>query len=171
MKLFRVSLALGLILCSQAWAQKSGPPEKPPDGGDQKPPTLGPAPPPSLNGPRSSTTTDPSRLNHVRKIYVERIDNSLSDKLMEGLAKKGRFSIVADVKEADAVLRGTCFDSHRLKSLHSEVFLSDRITGASIRQDNVRRSFNPPALQKAVDDTAEIILEHLDESVREAQRK
>jgi hypothetical protein len=171
MKLFRVCLVLGLILCSTAWSQKPGPPEKSPDGGDQKPPTLGPAPPPSLNGPRSSNTTDPQRLNHVRKIYVERIDNSLSDKLMEGLAKKGRFSIVADVKEADAVLRGTCFDSHRLKSVHSEVFISDRVTGASIWQDNVRRSFNPPALQKAVDDTAEIILEHLNESVREAQRK
>ena len=171
MKRLRVHLALGLILCSTAWAQKAGPPDKPPDAGDQKPPTLGPAPPPSLNGPHSSTTTDPHRLNSVRKIYVERIDNSLSDKLMEGMAKTGRFRIVADVKEADAVLRGTCFDSHRLKSVHSEVFISDRVTGASIWQDNVRHSFNPPALEKAVDDSAKMILEHLDDDVREAQRK
>src|SRR5579859_1552748 len=170
MKPFQIYLLLGLILSSMAWAQKPAPSGKAPDGADQKRPTLGPAPPPSLNGPRSSTTTDPRRLNHLKKIFVENIDNSLSDKLMEGLAKTGRFRIVADVKEADAVLRGTCFDSHRLKSLHSEVFISDRVTGASIWQDNVRRSFNPPALEKAVDDTAEIIIEHLNESVREAQR-
>lgn len=171
MKLFHACLLLGLILSSTAWPQKAGPSQKPPDGGDQNRPTLGAAPPPSINGPRSSTTTDPQKLNRLRKIFVERIDNLLSDKLMEGLAKTGRFRIVADVKEADAVLRGTCFDSHRLKSVHSEVFISDRVTGASIWQDNVRHSFNPPALEKAVDDTAEIILEHLNESVREAQRK
>lgn len=170
MKLIQVYLLLGLILSTLAWAQKPAPSGKPPDGGDQKRPTLGPAPAPSLTGPRSSTTTDPRRLNRLRKIFVESIDNSLSDKLMEGLAKSGRFRIVADAKEADAVLRGTCFDSHHLKSLHSEVFISDRVTGSSIWQDNVRRSFNPPSLEKAVDETAEIIIEHLNESVREAQR-
>jgi|SRR5579863_7844684 len=170
MKFIQICLLLGLILPSTAWPQKADAPEKPSDGGDQKRPTLGPATPPSLHGPRSSTTTDPQKLNRLRKIYVESIDNSLSDKLMEGLAKSGRFRIVADIKEADGVLRGTCFDSRHLKSLHSEVFISDRVTGASIWQDNVRRPFNPPALAKAVDDTAAIILEHLNESVREAQR-
>ena len=171
MKLFYACLLLGLLLPSTAWSQKDRPPEKPPDGGDQNRPTLGPAPAPSLNGPRSSTTTDPQKLNRMRKLFIESIDNLLSDKLMEGLAKTGRFSIVADIKEADGVLRGTCFDSHHLKSVHSEVFISDRVTGASIWQDNVRRPFNPPALQKAVDETSEIIIEHLNESVREAQRK
>lgn len=170
MKLFQIYLLASLILSSVAWAQKAAPSGKPPDVGDQKRPTLGPTTPPSLNGPRSSTTTDPRRLNHLRKLFVENIDNSLSDRLMEGLAKSGRFRIVADAKEADGVLRGTCFDSHHLKSLHSEVFISDRVTGASIWQDNVRRPFNPPALEKAVDETAEIIIEHLNESVREAQR-
>jgi len=102
---------------------------------------------------------------------VERIDNQLSDKLMESLAKTGRFQIVAEEKDADAVLRGTCLDSRRLKSVHSEVFISERTTGASIWQDNVRRSFNPPALDKVVDDTAAIIVEHLNASVQEAQRK
>ena len=90
---------------------------------------------------------------------------------MEGLAKTGRYQIVLEEKDADAVLRGSCLDSRRLKSVHSEVFISDRATGASIWQDNVRKSFNPPTLEKAVDDTASTILQHLDESVHEAQRK
>jgi len=162
-----------LVSASIAPAQSEKPPEQQPDGAAPKRPTLGPAPaaPPSLNGPRSSTTTDPQKLIRVRKIFVERIDNQLSDKLMEALAKSGRFRIVADTKEADAILRGTCFDSRRLKSLHTEVFISDRITGASIWQDNVQRPFNPPTLQKVVDDTASTIVGHLNDSVHEAERK
>ena len=95
----------------------------------------------------------------------------LSDKLLEGLEKAGRFQIVAGAKEADAVMRGTCLDLRRLKVLHSEVFLSDRVTGASIWQDSIRRPFNPPALQKAVDDTAALIIQHLNDDVQQAQRK
>ena len=140
MRVFLICLFLFLVPCSSAWAQKEQPPEKPPDEAPQNRPTLGPQPAPgdrtqpapSLNGPRSSTTNDPQKLLRLKKIYVERIDNLLSERLMEGLAKIGRFRIVADIKEADGVLRGTCFDSHRLKSLHSEVFISDRATGASI---------------------------------------
>jgi hypothetical protein len=160
-----------LVSCSIAPAQSEKPPEQQPDGAAPKRPTLGPAPPPSLNGPRSSTTTDPQKLIRLRKIFVERIDNQLSDKLMEGLAKSGRFRIVADAKEADAVLRGTCFDSRRLKSVHSEVFISDRVTGSSIWQDSVLRPFNPPTLQKVVDDTATAIVGHLNDSVHDAERK
>jgi hypothetical protein len=160
-----------LVSCSIAPAQSEKPPEQQPDGAAPKRPTLGAAPPPSLNGPKSSTTTDPQKLIRVRKIFVERIDNQLSDKLMEGLAKSGRFRIVADAKEADAVLRGTCFDSRRLKSVHSEVFISDRVTGASIWQDTVLRPFNPPTLQKVVDDTATTIVGHLNDSLHEAERK
>ncbi len=133
-------------------------------------PSLGTPTEPSLNGPRSSTTTDPRKLVRVRSIYVERIDNMLSDRLAEGLVKMGRFRVVASRNEADAVLRGTCFDSRRLKSLHSEVYLSDR-GGASIWQDDVRRPFNPPPLPKVVDTTAAEILQHLGDSVREADRR
>src|ERR1019366_8329770 len=100
--------------------------------GTQNRPTLGPATPPSLNGPQPSTTTDLRKLARLNKIYVERIDNQLSDKLIEGLAKLGRFQVVTNVKEADGILRGTCFDSRHLKSVHSEVFITDRTTGASI---------------------------------------
>ncbi len=132
-------------------------------------PTLGPPTEPSLGGPRTSTTTDRQKLTRIQSIYVERIDNMLSDRLVEGLSKIGRFRVVASRKEADAVLRGTCFDSRRLKSVHSEVFLADR-NGGSIWQDIVRLPFNPPLLQKAVDTTATTILEHLRESVREAER-
>ena len=137
----------------------------------EKPPTLGKETEPSLNGPRTSTTTNPRRLMSIKTIYVEPIDNSLSDKLTEGLAKMGRFRIVVERKEADAVVNGTCFDSRRLKTVHSEVFLHDRSSGASIWQDVVRRHYNPPPLAKAVDDTATLILAHLGESIQEAERK
>jgi len=133
-------------------------------------PSLGTPTEPSLNGPRTSTTTDPRKLAKVRSIYVERIDNLLSDRLAEGLVKMGRFRVTASRNEADAVLRGTCFDSRRLKSVHSEVYLSDR-GGASIWQDDVRRPFNPPPLAKVVDTTAAAILQHLGDSVREAERR
>ena len=149
MKILRLGLLLWLALATTTWAQKENPPEKPPDGAPQNRPTLGPPPAPSLRGPRSSTTIDARRLSHISKIYVERIDNKLSDKLMEGLSKLGHFRIVIEEKEADAVLRGSCLDSRRLKSVHSEVFISDRATGASIWQDSVRHPFNPPTLDKA----------------------
>lgn len=136
----------------------------------QQRPTLGAPTEPSLGGPRSSTTTDPRKLTRVRSIYVERIDNMLSDRLAEGLAKMGRFRVVASRNEADAVVRGTCFDSRRLKSVHSEVYLTDR-SGASIWQDDVRRPFNPPPLPKVVDNTAAEILQHLGDSIREADRR
>lgn len=137
----------------------------------QQKPTLGPAPSPSLRGPRSATTTDGRKLLRVRTIFIERMDNSLSERLTEGLTKAGRFRIVADRKDADAVLRGTCFDSRRLRSVHSEVYLADRGSGTSIWSDSVRRPFNPPPLEQAVNDSALDILAHLSESIKDAQRK
>jgi hypothetical protein len=101
---------------------------------------------------------------------VERIDNLLSERLADGLAKMGRFRVVASRNEADAVLSGTCFDSRRLKRVHSEVYLTDR-SGSAIWQDVLRRPFNPPTLQKSVDSTAAEIVQHLGDSVREADRK
>jgi hypothetical protein len=132
-------------------------------------PTLGAPTEPSL-GPRNSTTTDPHKLMRIRTIFVERIDNMLSDRLIEDLSRTGRFRIVASRNSADAILRGTCFDSRRLKSVHSEVYLADR-TGASIWQDIIRRPYNPPPLQKVVDNTAVEIVQHLGDSVREADRR
>jgi hypothetical protein len=170
MKIFSLVLLLGLSFSSAAWAQKEAPPEKPPDAAPEKRPTLGPPTAISPNGPRTSTTTDPQRLTHMRKIFVERIDNQLSDKLMEGLAKTGRYQIVLQQKDADSVVRGSCLDSRRLKSVHSEVFISDRASGASIWQDSVRKSFNPPALEKAVEESAALILDHLNDSVHDAQK-
>ncbi|HEV2351853.1 MAG TPA: hypothetical protein VG028_18645 [Terriglobia bacterium] len=171
MKIFRLGLLLWIALSSTAWAQKEAPPTKPPEGETQKRPTLGPPTASSLNGPRSSTTTDPQKLTHMRKLFVERIDNQLSDKLMEGLSKTGRYQIVLDEKDADSVVRGSCLDSRRLKTIHSEVFISDRASGSSIWQDSVRSSFNPPSLDIAVAKSAGLILEHLNDSVHDAQRK
>jgi len=173
-----VFLVLGLA--AQAQQEQTPPPEERPSEQQQdqpsqppqpqKRPTLGPAPAPTLYGPRTSNTIDARKLLRVRKIYVERIDNSLGEKLAEGLAKTRRFHIVADRKEADAVMRGTCFDQRRLKVVRAEVYLND-LSGASIWQDSVRRPFNPPPLEAAVGDTATLILSHLTESLTDAEHK
>jgi len=136
---------------------------------EEQRPTLGPSPGSANEGPHNAITTDRGRLLRVRKVYVERIDNRLSDELLDGLAKSGRFSIVAERDEADGVFRGTCFDSRRLKIVHSEVFLSDRVTGASIWQDNVRQPYNPPPLKKAVEQTVEVVLKDLAASIFSAR--
>ncbi len=136
----------------------------------QKRPTLGPAPAPSLRGPRNFNIVDAHRLARVQKVYVERMDNSLGQKLIEELSKGRRLHVVADRKEADAILRGTCFDSRRLKSVRSEVYLNE-LHGAAIWQDSVRLPYNPPPLRVAVTQTANLIVEHLAESIIEAERR
>jgi hypothetical protein len=160
-----IVLVLGLLGWAQEGQQKTQEPPPPPQR-----PTLGPAPAPSLYGPRTSTTTDARKLVRIRTIFVERIDNSLSEKLADGLTKLTRFRVVTNRKEGDAVMRGTCADFRRLKSVHSEVYITDR-NGASVWQDSVRRPFNPPTLDKAVNETVLVILEHLAGSIREADRK
>jgi site-specific recombinase XerC len=123
-----------------------------------------------VSGPDTSTTTDIKKLMRIRTLYVESIDNSLSDKLVESIGKGGRFRLVTKAKEADATLRGSCLESRRLKHVHSEVFISDR-SGGSIWQDNIYRPFNPPALDKAVSDTATLVEEHLEQTIRDADRR
>ena len=171
MRWFSFGLIAVMVTCPMSRAQNDRPQEQHPPEESKPRPTLGPPTAASLNGPRSSTTTDAQKLLRIRKIFVQSIDNMLSDKLVETIGKMGRFQIVAEAKEADAVMRGTCFDSRRLKTLHSEVFITDKVTGASIWQDNLVRPFNPPALQKAVDDTAALITQHLNDDVEQAQRK
>jgi hypothetical protein len=152
----------------QATQDKQQPPQD--QQQEQKRPTLGPAPAPSLRGPRNANIVDARRLARVQKIYVERMDNSLGEKLIEELSKARRLRVVADRKDADAVLRGTCFDSRRLKSVRSEVYLNDT-NGAAIWQDSVHRPYNPPPLDAVVSQTAGLIVEHLAESILEAERK
>ena len=181
MKLRHMGWAILLAAYAVLWGQQQDQKQREPQGQEQQQqqpqreqpqrPTLGPAPEPSLYGPRTSSTTDPRKLVRIRTIFVERIENSLSDKLADGLAKMGRFRVVANRNQAEAVLRGSCFDARRLKTVKSEVFLSDRSTGTSIWQDIVRRPYNPPPLEKAVNDTAALILTHLGDSVKEAERK
>jgi len=134
-------------------------------------PTLGPRPTPSTQGPSSSTTTDPAKLMRVRTIFVERIDNLLSEKVSEGITKQGKFRVVANRNEADAVVSGSCSDLRRLKSVHSEIYLNDRVSGAAIWQDSLRHAYNPPPLGQVVNATASEFLAHLEESIKEAQRK
>ena len=137
----------------------------------EHPPTLGPQRGPGiLAGPDTSTTIDLKRLMRVQTVYIESIDNSLSDKLVETLGKWGRFRLVAKAKEADATLRGSCLESRRLKHVHSEIFISDH-SGKSIWQDTIYRPFNPPTLDQAVGDTANVVAAHLERTVREAERR
>jgi hypothetical protein len=167
-------VAMCLFAGLSVWAQQGQKQEKPPE--EQPPqqeerPTLGPAPAPTLGGgPRTDTVSDARKLVRIHTLYIERIDNSLNDKLIEALGKSGRFHIVMKAREADATLRGSCLESRRLKLVHSEVFISDR-NGASVWQDSIKRPYNPPSLDKAVNDTATLVAAHLEESVREAQRK
>ena len=146
MKRNYLCLAIVIVSWVGAWGQQQQE--------EQQKPSLGAAPAPSLAGPRSQNTPEARRLLRVRTVFIEPIDNSLSEKLADGLSKMGRFRIVANRKEADAVVRGTSFDSRRLKSVHSEVYLTDRRSGGSIWQDSVRRPYNPPPLEKAMTDTA-----------------
>ena len=171
--------SIKLVLAATVLLSAAGHPQSQPSSKEEVPPaqdkpaptqrpTLGPATAPSLYGLKTSSISDAHRLVHVHKIYIERMDNALDEKLTERLATFQRFQLVGDRKEADAVMRGTCFDSRRLKFLRSEVYLNDR-GGAPIWQDSLRRPFNPPALATAVSDTANLIASHLSESVAEAE--
>jgi hypothetical protein len=180
-----ICLALGSLGWSQQTGQQTGPKrgqatQEESDSTAQSPdstqrPTLGPATGPAVpeGVPRTANPVDAKKLLRIHSLYVERIDNELSDKLVEAIAKTGRFRIVTKPKEADATVRGSCLDLRRLKTVHSEVFISDR-SGASVWQDSIRRPFNPlkpPSLEQAVSDTAAMVAEHLEATVREAARK
>jgi len=160
-------MAMLLVLASPGWGQEAEQHDQQPS--EQKP-TLGPATPPSLYGARPATTINARRLLSIRTVFIERMDNGLGEKLADGLAKEGRFRMVTKRDAADAVLRGTCVDLRRLKSLHSEVYLTDN-SGAAVWQDSVRSPFNPPVLDKAVTAAAGVIVEHLRTSILEAERK
>ena len=161
-----VLLVLALLLAPLLKAQ-----EAQPQGGDQEQkPTLGPKPGPGESGPRTATVTDYRKLARIRTLYVERMDNDLNGSLVATLGKLGRFKMASNAKEADAIVRGSCLESRRLKRLHTEVSITDR-GGGSIWQDIVLRPFNPPSLNQAVNDTAQAIAEHLGESINQAGLK
>ena len=134
-------------------------------------PTLGPRSGPGVeSGPLTATVIDIRRLMRIRTIYIENIDNDLSDRLVEALGKWGHFRLVTKEKEADATLRGTCLESRHLKHLHSEIFISDH-TGKSVWQDIIYRPYNPPSLEQAVDDTARLVATHLEATIERAERQ
>ncbi len=161
-----VLLALALLLAPLLKAQ-----EAQPQGGDQEQkPTLGPKPGPGESGPRTATVNDYRKLLRIRALYVERMDNDLSERLVASLGKLGRFKMASNAKEADAIVTGSCLESRRLKRLHTEVSITDR-GGGSIWQDIVLRPYNPPSLAQAVNETAQAIAEHLGESINQAGLK
>ena len=161
-----VLLALALLLAPLLKSQDAQS-----QGGDQEQkPTLGPKPGPSEPGPRTATVNDYRKLVRIRTLYVERMDNDLSERLVASFGKLGRFKMASNAKEADAIVRGSCLESRRLKRLHTEVSITDR-GGGSIWQDIVLRPYNPPSLAQAVDQTAQAIAEHLGESINQAGLK
>jgi len=158
-------LAIAFLLVPVLGAQDA----QNPGGEQEQKPTLGPAPP-GTRGPRTATVNDYRRLMRIRSIYIEKMDNALSEKLVLSLGKLGRFRIASKPKEADAIMTGSCLESRRLKRLHSEVFIADR-GGGSVWQDSVYRPYNPPSLEQAVNETAQVVAEHLGESFSEAATK
>jgi hypothetical protein len=136
----------------------------------QQAPTLGPSRP-SLEGPANTRTANPRMLVRMRKVYIERIDHNLNVKLADDLAHVSWLKVVDNEDQADAIVRGTCFDLRRLKRLHAEIYISDRVSGKSIWQDVIRVPYNPPDLTKAVDQAASEILAHLNQSVRAAAKR
>ncbi|TAM84124.1 MAG: hypothetical protein EPN47_02060 [Acidobacteria bacterium] len=136
----------------------------------QQAPTLEPSHP-SLGGGGSPRTANPRMLLKIRKVYIERIDYSLNEKLEADMAHVSWLKVVNNEDDADAIIRGTCFDLRHLKRLHAEIYISDRVSGKSIWQDVIRVPYTPPDLSKAVDQAATEILNHLDASVRAASRR
>lgn len=136
----------------------------------QEAPTLGPSRP-SLGEPGSTRTANPRMLLKMRKVYIERIDNNLNEQLEDDLAHVSWLKVVKSEDDADAIVRGTCFDLRRLKRLHAEVYITDRVSGKSIWQDVIRVSYTSPDLTKAVDEAATEIVAHLNESVRTASKR
>ena len=137
----------------------------------QQAPTLGPSTRPSLGGPGNTRTGDPGMLLKMRKVYIERIDHNLNEKLEDDMAHLSWLKVVDKEDEADAIIRGTCFDLPRLKRMHAEIYITDRVSGKSIWQDAIRIPYGPPDLSKAVDQAATEILDHLNASVRTASKR
>lgn len=168
-------LAIGLLAGLAMWAQAgqdddhSAPPAQSPSKSER--PTLGPKTGPETDAtPPTYTAIDLHKLLRIHSLYIESIDNSLSDKLVETLGKLGRFRLVTKQKDADATLRGSCLESRHLKHVHVEVFISDR-NGASVWQDTIYRPFNPPTLDQAVTDTAAVVATHLQRTIQAAERR
>jgi hypothetical protein len=138
-----------------------------PSGQSQRP-SLGAAP--SLNGPVNAKIINAGQLLRVHKVFVESIDNKLSLKLDQAFGKLGPFQVASSLDQADAVLRGTCFDSPHLKEVHSEVYLTSK-TGSAIWQDVIRQPYDPPSLSQVVDETANLVIEHLRQSLQQARHR
>ena len=166
------SLILALILSSgAAFCNQKGnaPPTLRGNSQGSPAPTLGPAP--SLNGPLTANIMDARRLQEVKTVYIAMMEEGLSLKLANAFAKAaGPFRVVNKKQEADAILQGTCFDSPRLREVHSEVFLTAR-NGKAVWQDIIHQPYHPPALSKAVSETASQIVAQLKESIRQAARR
>ncbi|MEE8176597.1 MAG: hypothetical protein V3T65_01220, partial [Acidobacteriota bacterium] len=69
---------------------------------------------PSLTGKSSYLLVSSRKMRSVRRLYIAPMENKLDFKLTEAFVRWGRFEIVGSEKEADAVVKGTCFAARRL---------------------------------------------------------
>lgn len=155
----------GVVLFGQT--QNAPPPTLGPPPG-QNGPTTGTAP--SLGGPSTWTVTNLAKLRTVKTIYIGWMENRLNTDLLNDFAKDGPFRVVTDRRKADAILRGTCFNSPHLKEVHSEVYLTGQ-NGKSIWQDIIHQPYNPPSLNQAVTETANLIIAHLKQTIDASNRR
>lgn len=179
MKKLTAALTIAFFAATTLWAQQGSPQsqgasasqqeQRPTLGQESGPETRRPTLGPALNGPLTSTTMNPAELRRVKKIYVGLMDNKLNLDLIDDFAKAGPVRVVANRNAADAILQGTCFDSPRLREVHSEVFLTDK-AGKSIWQDVIHQPYRPPSLAQAVSQTANLIVAHLRQSILQPVR-
>ena len=139
---------------------------RPGDEGEAVPSQPGAEPGPT-RGPRASVTNDARRLLRVKNIFIEDMDNRLSESLATGMGHE-RFRVVTDRRQADALLHGSCLDSARKKMVDSQVYLTGA-DGKPIWSDAVRHPYKPPTLAQAVQESAAAIVEDLKSSLEEAQ--
>ena len=125
---------------------------------------------PSLTGKSSNLLVSPARLQRIRTLYIAPMDNHLHLRLAEQFSSWKRFRLVATEKQADAVIKGTCFAARRLKMVKSEIYIREGRSGTPVWQDNVRLAYNPPSLNQVVGQMAVLLVDHLRHTMQTKRR-
>ncbi|MEE8256590.1 MAG: hypothetical protein V3R60_01765 [Acidobacteriota bacterium] len=125
---------------------------------------------PSLTGKSSYLLASSRKMRSVRRLYIAPMENKLDFKLTEAFVRWGRFEIVGSEKEADAVVKGTCFAARRLKMVKSDIYIRARRTREPLWQDNLRLPYNPPTVEKVVGEMATSMVAHLRASMQNSKR-
>ena len=98
------------------------------------------------------------------------MDNNLNLKLAEQFSGWKRFGLMATEKQADAVIRGTCFAARRLKMVKSEIYIRESRSGAPVWQDSMSLAYNPLSLNQVVGQIAVLLVDHFRHTVQTKSR-